>query len=121
LISLLQNNFLYYHGRLLYLLKQQLTSSERKLVTNFCRKYPQIKIAYGLATQFKQMMENKQGYCLQSWMGQAIHSCITELRSFAVGLKSDIKTLKKAFTQSWNNVQVKGQINKLKTTKRLIY
>ena len=101
--------------------KQQLTSSEQKLVTNLCRKCPQIKIAYGLAAQFKGMMENKRGCHLQSWIAQAVASGIAELSSFAKGLLSDIDAVKNAFTLPWSNGQVEGQINKLKTVKRQMY
>ena len=101
--------------------KQQLTSSEQKLVAGLCRKCPQIKTAYGLATQFKQMMETKQGHSLQSWTEQAVASDIAELKSFAGGLRSDMEAVKNALTLPWSNGQVEGQINKLKTIKRQMY
>ncbi len=101
--------------------KQQLSSREQKLVTGLCRKCPQIKTAYGLAIQFKRMMETKQGRGLQSWMEQAVTSGIAEVKSFAGGLKSDMEAVKNALIQPWSNGQVEGQINKLKTIKRQMY
>lgn len=94
---------------------------ERKLVTNLCRKCPQIKTAYRLATQFKQMMENKQSCHLQNWIKQAVGSGIAEVSSFAKGLLSDLDAVKNAFTLPWSNGQAEGQINKLKTIKRQMY
>jgi hypothetical protein len=40
--------------------KETLQKREQKLVTNLCRKCPQIKTAALLATQFKEMMEKKE-------------------------------------------------------------
>lgn len=101
--------------------KQQLAAGEKKLVASLCRKCPQIKTASQLAFQFKQMMETKQGCRLQSWMAQAVASGITELSSFAGGLRSDMEAVKNALTLPWSNGQVEGQINKLKTIKRQMY
>lgn len=101
--------------------KQQLAAKERKLIANLCRKCPQIKAAYGLATQFKRMMENKQGCDLQNWIAQAFASSVPEVSSFAKGLLSDIDAIKNALTLPWSNGQVEGQINKLKSIKRQMY
>ena len=67
------------------------------------------------------MMETKQGCRLQSWMVQAVASGITELSSFAGGLRSDMEAVKNALTLPCSNSQVEGQINKLKTIKRQMY
>jgi len=50
------------------------------------------------AIQFKQIMEIKQGCCLQSWMEQAVASEIAQIKSFAGRLRSDMETVKNALT-----------------------
>ena len=48
--------------------KQHLTSSEGKLVAGLCRKCPQIKTAYRLAREFRELMKHKNGDLLQQWV-----------------------------------------------------
>lgn len=101
--------------------KKQLGSSERKLITGLCRKCPQIKTAYGLAREFKALMEQKKGALLQQWVSKVVTSGIGELKGFAGGLLTDLAAVKNAFDLPWSNGQVEGQINKLKTIKRQMY
>jgi hypothetical protein len=63
----------------------QLSCKERKLVANLSRKCPQIKTASLLASQFGQMMKNKQDYHLQRWIERAVSTGIKELSGFAKG------------------------------------
>lgn len=114
----------YLPGKVPFLLlrsNQQLTCSERKLVAGLCRKCPQIKTAYGLAREFKDLMEQKKGNLLQQWVSKVVTSGIGELKGFAGGLLSDLEAVKNAFDLPWSNGQVEGQINKLKTIKRQMY
>jgi transposase len=99
----------------------QLNSKEQSLLKNLCKKCPQIKTAASLATEFRQLMENKKGIHLGEWIKKAITSGISELKSFAKGLLSDIEAVKNALILPWSTGQVEGQINKLKTIKRLMY
>ena len=101
--------------------KQQLTCSERKLVAALCRKCSQIKTAYELAREFKNLMEQQKGALLQQWVSKVVTSGIGELKGFACGLLSDLEAVKNAFSLPWSNGQVEGQINKLKTIKRQMY
>ncbi|HET7898531.1 MAG TPA: ISL3 family transposase, partial [Flavisolibacter sp.] len=101
--------------------KQQLTAGERKLVSNLCLKCPQIRSAYGLAREFKELIKQKKGNLLQKWVSKTVTSGIGELKGFASGVLSDLQAVKNAFNLSWSNGQVEGQINKLKTIKRQMY
>lgn len=101
--------------------QQQLTDGEQKLINALCCQCPEIKTAYGLATLFKKMMEQRKGCLLHRWINKVVNSGIAELKSFAKGLLSDITAVKNALTLSWSNGQVEGQINKLKTIKRQMY
>jgi transposase len=101
--------------------KQQMTFSERKLVAGLCRKCPQIKTAYGLARELKELMEQKKGNLLQQWVSKAVASGVRELKGFAKGLLSDLEAVRNALSLPWSNGQVEGQINKLKTIKRQMY
>ena len=93
--------------------QNQLNNKEQTLVTNLCKKCPEIKTAASLASEFRQMMEDKKGNQLLRWIKKAVASGISELKSFAKELLPDFKAVKNALTLSWSNGQVEGQINKL--------
>ena len=46
---------------------------------------------------------------------------LEELKNFAKGLPQDYKAVKLAFTLTWSNGQVEGQVNRLKMLKRQMY
>lgn len=75
----------------------QLNSKERRLVSSLCAQCPEIKIAYGLAREFKEMMEQKKDHRLKRWMKKVQASGIGELKSFAKGLLWDFEAIKNAF------------------------
>jgi transposase len=101
--------------------QEQLRDGELKLVKTLCKHCPEIQTAYQMTTEFKEMMEQQQGSCLQRWIDKVIVSGSSELKSFAKGLLSDFEAVKNAFTLPWSNGPVEGLINKLKTIKRLMY
>jgi transposase len=87
----------------------------------YCEQSGDIKHARILATKFRAMMDNKQGYLLKDWIEEVLLSSINELKSFAKGLLSDFKAVENALTLPWSNGRLEGQINKLKTIKRQMY
>lgn len=58
---------------------------------------------------------------LSPWLGAAARSGVTELRRFASGLWRDYRAVAAAMTLPWSNVQVEGQVNRLKLIKRSMY
>jgi len=46
---------------------------------------------------------------------------VSEIRSFATGIRQDEAAVTAALTYAWSNGQVEGQINKLKLLKRQMY
>ncbi len=93
--------------------QEQLNSKEQSLVINLCKQCPEVKTAASLASEFRQLMEDKKGGQLQGWIKKAIASGIKELKSFVGGLLPDFEAVKNALTLPWSNGQVEGQINKL--------
>ncbi|MFT4667648.1 MAG: transposase [Patescibacteria group bacterium] len=58
---------------------------------------------------------------LDPWIEQAKTSGLITLKNFAVGLENDYEAVKSAFSLEWNNGQVEGHVNRLKTIKRQMY
>jgi transposase len=101
--------------------EELLSPKDKGLVHNICEKSEDIKQARILATKFRTIMDNKQGYLLKDWIEEVLRSSINELKSFAKGLLSDFQAAENALTLPWSNGQLEGQINKLKTIKRQMY
>jgi transposase len=83
--------------------QEQLTQKEQKVVYALCKYCSEIQTACGLATEFKGIMEQQKGGCLQRWICKAIASGISELKSFAKSLLSDFEAVKNALTLAWSN------------------
>ena len=58
---------------------------------------------------------------LDSWLKSYEQSPISELRSFAYGIKMDIKAVYNAIELDTSNGIVEGYVNKLKAVKRIMY
>ncbi len=58
---------------------------------------------------------------LDWWLEQAHKSGIAEMRSFACSIRRDCAGVKAAIMLPWSQGQTEGQVNKLKTVKRMMY
>jgi transposase len=83
--------------------------------------HPQVKVACALAQAFVQMIRNRNAFALQPWLEEAARSGVSELRTFATGMKRDQAAIQAALTYEWSQGQVEGQINRLKLLKRQSY
>jgi transposase len=76
---------------------------------------------YELVQQFTQMLRERLGERLESWLDQVTQSTIPELQSFAAGVEKDKEAVKAGLTWWINNGMVEGQVTKLKLIKRQGY
>lgn len=58
---------------------------------------------------------------LGTWLENYGSSPLQELRSFAYGIKMDLKAVRNAIAQDTSNGIVEGFVNKLKVVKRIMY
>ncbi len=82
---------------------------------------PTVTHARTLARQFQQMVRRRTPAALEPWLSACGESDITELRSFAAGLRQDYAAIEAALTEPWSNGQVEGQITRVKFLKRSMY
>jgi transposase len=80
-----------------------------------------VKVACALAQAFVQMIRNRNASALQPWLEEAARSGVSELRTFATGIKRDQAAILAALTYEWSQGQVEGQVNRLKLIKRQAY
>jgi transposase len=55
------------------------------------------------------------------WLRDARGSGIYGMQRFAGALRHDIEAVRNAVLETWSNGQTEGQINRLKTLKRVMY
>ncbi len=76
--------------------------------------------AYQLAQDFRVMVTRRQHDVLARWLTEAKSSGIAELQSLAAGIVRDFDAVRAALTLPYSNGQTEGQVNKLKSLKRIV-
>jgi transposase len=108
-------------ARLLVRRPERLTDEDRVYLSRLCEQASVIAAAYALVQDFAQILRERQGQRLDSWMTKAKESGIQELAAYARGLETDYAAVKAGLQEPWSNGQTEGQINKLKLLKRQMY
>ncbi len=67
------------------------------------------------------MLRERQGEKLDEWLSYVEAQGVSELQSFAQGLKRDYNAVKAGLTLTRSQGQVKGQVHRLKLLKRQMY
>ena len=80
---------------------------------------PEVAEMQELARAFQQMIRERQPDVLSAWLEQAEQSSVTEMKSFATGVRQDYAAV--ALEHEWSNGQTEGQITRLKLIKRQMY
>ncbi len=102
--------------------EQKLTPRENAFMDTLRRGCPEVEGAAGLAREFATMVRQRKPEALEEWIARTHTQRVgRELRTFAVGLKSDYAAVKAALATHWSNGQVEGQVNRLKLLKRQMY
>jgi transposase len=79
---------------------------------------PPIRQAQALVTEFMRLVRQRDAASLPRWVSQAQQSEITELVSFADGVRRDDAA---ALRLEWSQGQTEGQVHRLKLVKRQMY
>ena len=93
-------------------------TQEQETVTILRHMHLEVDLAYNLVQQFAQMLRNRTGELLDSWLAQVQGSNLPELQSFAAGVEKDKEAVRAGLTWWINNGMVEGHITKLKLIKR---
>ena len=99
----------------------KLDDEQKRSREELCALYPEIEGASRLANGFVEMVREQKADQLAGWIDQTKHSSVRKLRTFAVGIADDFPAVKAALIYDWSNAQLEGQINRLKTIKRMMY
>ena len=93
----------------------------REYAEELCVASQEIETAKNLTADFYELMKNGKIEELKEWLNRAAASGITEMASFAKGIRQDLSAVKAAIETQWSNGQTEGQVNRLKTIKRAMY
>ncbi len=77
--------------------------------------------AYHLAQEFIGLLKERKAALLADWLKRAAESQVTELKSFANGIRRDYAAVQAACRLPWNNGIVEGHVNRLKFLKRQMF
>lgn len=80
-----------------------------------------LKHLYDLSQRFVYLLHKRLADDLPAWLQSATQSPFPDLKSFALGLQSDIAAVTAACTLPYSNGPVEGHVNRLKMLKRQMY
>ena len=101
--------------------EEQRLDWQQSYLTQLCQYDTQIAQTYELIQEFTIMLREREGECLDAWLDRVEKQGVSELQSFANGLKKDYEAVKAGLTLKWSQGQVEGQVNRLKLIKRQMY
>lgn len=100
--------------------RKGMTQEEQSLIDKL-QAYGWFRDTYNAAASFYNAIMGDDKDVLKAWLDLYGQSPISELKSFAYGIKMDIKAVNNAIDLDTSNGIVEGYVNKLKTVKRVMY
>jgi transposase len=98
-----------------------LSQEEQEELLQIRQASPEIEAAYQLVQKFLQMLRERAGQHLETWLKAAETRHIPEFESFAAGVRQDQAAIFAGLTLPWSSGQTEGQITRLKLLKRSMY
>ena len=108
-------------ARLLVTPEEQLNDFLQQYKKTLLTSYSYISELAALATQFVEMIKEQKPDLFSVWLEEAKKCKIPALQRFAKSLEKDSDAILAALQYDWSNGQLEGQVNRLKTIKRLMY
>jgi transposase len=102
-------------------MKDMLHAEEQSKLTYCLNKYPELKKMYNTIQEYRTIIEAYDYPAFLKWMGVILNDKKHSFHHYAYRLRSDLNAIKHAFLFPYSNGLVEGQINKLKTIKRMMY
>jgi transposase len=100
--------------------RKTLDEKEMMVLRRICQE-PAIKRAYSLAQEFVEMIRQRVVAMLDPWLNACQQSGVTNLQTFAEGIRKDYGAIRAVLETIWSNGQTEGQVNRLKMLKRQMY
>jgi transposase len=98
-----------------------LTSEETIKIKGILARCPQLSTAADQVRSFAEMMRDRAGHHLPQWLTEADATDLPELKSFVVGVRSDLLAVTAGLTLPFSSGAVEGQVNRIKMLKRQMF
>ncbi|MEC1723077.1 transposase [Schinkia azotoformans] len=108
-------------GAWIWKLKIELNKDETNLLNQCFELYPSVKSLYTTIQTYRVAIEMKDLETFASWLREQLSSKKNPFYNYAFRLRSDIQAVKNSFLSPYSNGLLEGQINRLKTIKRMTY
>ena len=100
---------------------EQLTAGQSRFLSRLKEHCATVATAQTLAVEFFRIVRQREPQDLNRWLERAEQSGVSELRTFARGLRRDGAAVEAALRCAWSNGPVEGQVHRLKLVKRSMY
>lgn len=91
------------------------------LHSELLKTFPQIIELDELVHSFRELFKEKKVENLMDWLENPQLANFSFIQSFAKGILQDLNAVKLSIEKTWSNGPTEGQINRLKTIKRMMY
>nr|WP_238532178.1 transposase [Planococcus antarcticus] len=91
------------------------------LHSELLKTFPQIIELDELVHLFRELFKEKKVENLMDWLENPQLANFSFIQSFAKGILQDLNAVKLSIEKTWSNGPTEGQINRLKTIKRMMY
>lgn len=99
----------------------KLDDEQYETVLKLCHYSKEVTLAYGLVTDFQDLVRHRKAEQLSNWVGLALASGVGEMVSFARGVQRDFAAVLAGMELEWSQGQVEGHVNRLKMVKRTMF
>lgn len=104
------------------LMKRVETLTERECqLLKWVRQDALVEKLHELGQQFAAMIRERLAEKLDAWLAACTETGISNLVTFAIGLRQDYGAVYAALSTVWSSGQAEGQVNRLKLVKRQMY
>lgn len=101
--------------------EEQRLDWQQKYLTQLCQEDLHIAQTYELIQEFTTLLREREGERFDEWLSRVDEQGVSELQSFAQGLRRDYDAVKAGLTLEWSQGQVEGQVHRLKLLQRQMY
>jgi transposase len=100
---------------------EELEADERRKLAHIADQCAEVATIRPLVQSFRRLVREFDHAALEAWLSTVDKSGIPELAAFAAGIRRDRAAVAAMLQVTWNNGQLEGQVNRLKTLKRAMF
>jgi transposase len=106
---------------LLVTARKDRTAEEQRYIEQLAARCPEVGALLPLIQEFLRIVRERDDGALDDWLRLAEESGVQDVVGFAGGVQRDRAAIDAMLTTAWSNGQTEGQVNRLKTIKRMMY